>query len=284
MKLTRCFLCGSDDAHVIHKGTRGKDCVDVLQCDSCGLVRLSEVVDDIDNFYENSGMRNKVQQPIEVIRRNTRIDDERRYRFTEKMIENKSILDFGCGAGGFLLRAKKAAKQVYGVELEKAVRDTLVKEGVKCYTSLADIGRVDVITLFHVLEHLEDPLSYLAEFKKHLEPDGYILIEVPNADDALLSLYQNVNFADFTYWSCHLYLYTLATLRRLAKKAGFKVGFIKQIQRYSLANHLYWLSRGKPGGHYTWSFMENSELDQRYGEMLANLGIADTIIAKLEVE
>lgn len=170
-----------------------------------------------------------------------------------------------------------------GVELEKTVRDTLVKEGVECYSSLADIGRVDVITLFHVLEHLEDPLAYLAEFKKHLKPNGYILIEVPNADDALLSLYQSTNFADFTYWSCHLYLYTLTTLRQLAQKAGFKLGFMKQIQRYSLANHLYWLSKGKPGGHYTWSFMEDRELDQRYGEMLANLGIADTIVAKLIV-
>ena len=50
MKLTRCFLCGSEDVHIIHRGTRGESSVDVLQCDFCGLVRLSEVVDDIDTF------------------------------------------------------------------------------------------------------------------------------------------------------------------------------------------------------------------------------------------
>ena len=54
---------------------------------------------------------------------------------------------------------------------------------------------------------------------------------------------------------------------------------MRQIQRYSLANHMYWLSKGQPGGHYKWAFLEDSETDNTYGNMLARLGIADTIIA-----
>jgi len=59
-----------------------------------------------------------------------------------------------------------------------------------------------------------------------------------------------------TYWKCHIYLYTMDTLRLLATKAGLQVKFMRQVQRYPLENHLYWLSQGKPGGHFKWSFME----------------------------
>ena len=57
-----------------------------------------------------------------------------------------------------------------------------------------------------------------------------------------------------------------------------------QVQRYSLANHLYWLCNGRPGGHYEWSFLEDEELNARYGDCLAKFGIADTIVAAFEME
>ncbi len=56
---------------------------------------------------------------------------------------------------------------------------------------------------------------------------------------------------------------------------------MRQVQRYPLENHLYWLSQGKPGGHFRWSFMESDALNRQYGAMLANLGVADTIICGL---
>ncbi len=119
------------------------------------------------------------------------------------------------------------------------------------------------------------------KFKQHLNKDGLILVEVPNADDALLSLYNSDSFADFTYWHCHVYLYNNETLKRLVKKAGLRVKFIQQIQRYTLSNHLYWLSNGKPGGHQKWAFMKDAQMDKQYGDLLAKLGIADTIMAAL---
>lgn len=105
---------------------------------------------------------------------------------------------------------------------------------------------------------------------------------MPNANDALLNLYKNRAFADFTYWQCHLFLYNNHTLRLLADRCGMKVRFIKQTQRYPLSNHLYWLANNKPGGHYKWSFLETESMDRQYGDMLANLGMADTVIAVFE--
>lgn len=280
MKLDTCFLCKSDEYITLHKGTRGgHNDIDVLQCAKCGLVRLSESMDDSMSFYENSGMRKCAGELIGDLRISTRKDDERRYLFAENMIEGKALLDFGCGDGGFLLRAKEIAKYVEGVELEAEIRRQINEEGIVCKKSLADTGKFDVITAFHVLEHLENPLTYLAEMKKHLVPSGMLLLEVPNADDALLKLYQSSAFADFTYWHCHVYLYTNATLAELAKQAGFKVVFIEQVQRYPLANHLHWLAKGKPGGHHVWTYLQDDALDKAYGDKLAGLGMADTIIA-----
>ena len=283
MELRKCYLCGSESAQTIHKGTRGRDEIDVLRCDECGLVRLSEGIDDIEEFYSKSGMRDNLVESIENARRLTRIDDSRRFMMTEKIIDGRSVLDFGCGDGGYLIRAKSIAKQVAGIEMEDAMRESLLADGVDCHKSLAEVGIFDVITMFHVLEHLEDPLPCLTELKSHLRQGGKLVIETPNSEDALLSLYGCEAFADFTYWHCHVYLYNTATLALLAKKAGWKVQYSSQVQRYLLANHLYWLAKHKPAGHVHWNFLEDIEIDGNYGKLLARLGIADTLFSVWEM-
>lgn len=284
MELRKCYLCGSESAPIIHKGTRGgHDEIDVLRCDECGLVRLSESIDEVDEFYSKSGMRDNRIESIEKARKLTRTDDKRRFIMTEKLLDDKSVLDFGCGDGGYLIRAKSIAKQVAGIEMEDAMRESLVAEGVECHKSLSEVGKFDVITMFHVLEHLVDPILYLAELKSHLKQGGKLVIETPNSEDALLSLYGCEAFADFTYWNCHVYLYNTATLSLLAKKVGWKVLYSSQVQRYSLANHLYWLAKHKPAGHIQWNFMEDSDVDGSYGKLLARLGIADTLFTVWEM-
>ena len=77
--------------------------------------------------------------------------------------------------------------------------------------------KCDVITLFHVLEHLHDPRETLVSLKSHLQPQEKILIEVPNTDESLLKLYKNKGFVEF-YWSCHLYVFTVKTLEKAPKR------------------------------------------------------------------
>ena len=187
-------------------------------------------MDEPDAFYRNSGMRDGLAEDLEKLRLETKDDDERRFRFTEKMITNKRVLDFGCGDGGYLLRAKAVASEAVGVELEKSVREALRAEGVTCYEKIKEVGEIDVVTMFHVLEHLPEPVGMLQEIMEHVSREGMLIVEVPNADDALLSLYRCEAFADFTYWKCHIYLYTMDTLRLLAKKTGLHVKFMRQVQ------------------------------------------------------
>ncbi|RXJ96280.1 methyltransferase, partial [Arcobacter sp. CECT 8989] len=105
-----------------------------------------------------------------------------------------------------------------------------------------------------------------------------------NANDALLTIYKNLPFSEFTYWSCHLFLYTEHTLKILAKQCGLNVDFIKYIQRYPLSNHLYWLSNGKPGGDKEWgSFIDSTELTNAYEAQLSSIGATDTIICQFSI-
>ena len=284
----KCYLCGSDEFTIVHHGVRGAKDIDVLKCQNCGLVRLSKFISNTDEFYADSGMRDGQITTIKEIRAEANADDHRRFEMTKENLVNKKVLDFGCGAGGYLHKAKKVAKEVSGVELEQAMREELIKEGIICFPDIkeaaAKLDRVDIITLWHVLEHLEDPISMLKQLKEKLELNGKIYIEVPNADDALLSLYENKNFADFTYWRCHLYLYTNKTLREVIEKAGLRVSFVTQIQRYPLSNTLYWLAKGKPGGHVKWSSLNDETLRHCWENKLAGLGIADTIVAIAEMQ
>ena len=141
-------------------------------------------------------------------------------------------------------------------------------------------GKVDIITMWHVIEHLEDPIGLLKKLKGLLKPNGKIIIETPNAEDALLSQYKCDAFADFTYWECHLYLFTNATIRTVIENAGLRMIAQKQIQRYPLANHLYWLTNGKPGGHKEWGIMNEAEVNNAYAKLLASMGCADTLIVE----
>lgn len=217
--------------------------------------------------------------------RETVKDDDRRFHTFQSFITNKTILDFGCGNGGFLSRAAKVAAMAVGIEPERRLKPYFQKEQLLIYSNLDEVDQsFDVITLFHVLEHLPDPVNVLKQIAGKLKPGGWIIIEVPNADDALLTLYENGDFAQFTYWSCHLFLFKVNTLSLLAKKAGLKTNYIKQIQRYPLSDHLYWLAKNKPGGHVQWSFLDSKELHEAYEKQLGLIGHSDTLIASFGVD
>ena len=160
---------------------------------------------------------------------------------------------------------------------------TQITHGCAVTANYIDIyrKRFDVITAFHVLEHLRDPLVVLRGLGDHLAARGRLVVEVPNADDAMLTIYQCPAFMKF-YYVGHLYLFNVHTLRLLAQRAGFEVDFIRGVQRWPLSNTLYWLSRGEPGGHQHWGrFLDNELLQRAYADTLAACGATDTLIAQL---
>lgn len=277
-----CYICESS-THSLRKG-KVRDCqkLQILQCDNCGLVFLSSFDHIAPGFYETSGMHGSYPQSIEEWLKETERDDQRRFEMVKAMLPNISLLDFGCGAGGFLLRARNLTKVATGVELEIRVRDHWAKE-IKIVQSIEGlVEKYDLITAFHVVEHHPEPRNLLTSLAGILKPNGRLIVEVPSANDALLSLYDCDAFQKFTYWSQHLFSFSSHSLEILARQSGLRVVAMQYYQRYSLANHLYWLANGKPGGHQHWAFLETPQLMSAYSNTLAAIGKTDTLIAHLE--
>jgi len=282
-----CYLCGSDQATKRNGKVRDSDDIDILECDDCGLVYLSKQDHLDEQHYENSGMHDGEAPDVESWLKETQNDDERRYQFLKEKITNRTVLDFGCGVGGFLDLAKQSASCIDGIELERALQSSFKQRGLQVFSQLKEaMGSEhtwDVVTAFHVVEHLSDPMGTIKDLSTLLSRGGEMIIEVPSSDDALLTLYKNAGFQEFTYWSQHLYLFNASTMKFLIKKAGLKLNWIKHVQRYPLSNHLYWLSKGKPGGHKQWAFLDDQQLNQNYEQQLAALGLTDTIVAGISV-
>ncbi len=282
--MNACYLCGGKSFMKRPGKVRDKLDLDILECESCGLVFLSSFDHIGSGFYENSQMDGK-DSSIQNWARETVNDDQRRFKTLQPLITNKTILDFGCGNGGFLEKAGQVTAKAVGMELEERLKLYFISKKLEVYSNLEEIlDFFDIITLFHVLEHLPDPLKVLQQLKANLNPGGCIIVETPNAEDALLTLYKNSPFAYFTYWSCHLFLFNSVSLAKLAKKAGLKINSIQQIQRYPLSTHLYWLANGKSGGHARWNFLNSQELADAYEKQLGLMGRCDTLLAYLGVD
>jgi len=284
MNKLSCYLCGSSDSYSRPGKVRDNDEVVVLECKNCGLVFLDQHQHINADHYQNSGIH--AEEPnYDKWLNDCKRDDTRRLTFLKDKITNKSILDFGCGVGGFLELASDHCRTSYGLELETGLQEHFSQRNLKVFKTfekLLDSGlKFDVITAFHVVEHLKDPAQTLSDLSNLLNEGGEIIVEVPSPSDALLTLYNSVPFQNFTYWSQHLFLFNTDTFKKLSRKASLVTNFVKNIQRHPLSNHLYWLSQGKPGGHKKWNFLDSDELTSAYEASLAALGLTDTIIGSL---
>ena len=95
-------------------------------------------------------------------------------------------LDVGCGSGGALGVARALGWEVTGVEVDEAAAEKATR-----FTAEIHVGdmlsapfaarRFDVVTAFHVLEHVPDPVAVLRRMLRWLTPDGLLIVEVPNA-------------------------------------------------------------------------------------------------------
>lgn len=277
-----CYLCNHSSFRVRKGAVRDNPALQIQECVGCGLVTLSSIHHIQTGHYEDSGMHGDDLPSMAHWLRETEHDDLRRFDMLKSAIVNCKLLDFGCGAAGFVRKAQSLAAEVAGVEPERRVREYF-GDTITIYGDLEDAGRgYDLITAFHVIEHLPDPREMLRNLAARLKDRGRLVVEVPSAEDALLTLYDSEAFQSFTYWSQHLFLFNAETLRILAAQAGLRVVSIQQLQRYPLSNHLHWLSRNKPGGHQKWSFLDTPALNAAYAASLAAAGKCDTLVAYFE--
>jgi len=239
-----------------HKGqVRDFSKIGVVQCAECKLVtHAKDLSGDVN--YESGSMHNWASRKVD------------------------SILDFGCGSGG-MLSALANSFSVFGIEPDSVARDTAIHLGHEVFESaeiaLANKVQVDMVTLFHVVEHFYEPSTELNRILELLRPGGIIVIETPNSMDALLSKYESEEFSNFTYWSHHPMLHSHRSLEKLVERCGYKIVENSGVQRYDLNNHLYWLSHGRPGGHEVWKDFSPIQTNEVYAKHLIGQELSDTL-------
>jgi 2-polyprenyl-3-methyl-5-hydroxy-6-metoxy-1,4-benzoquinol methylase len=211
-------------------------------------------------------------------------NDNRRAVQFNKILKNKDILDFGC-SWGFFLKKVKNYKSLSGVELRKECIN-FIKNNIKKINISDNVNsfdrKFDIITMFHVLEHVPYQVETLKILKSKLKNKGKIIIEVPHAEDFLILQEELKEFKNFTFWSEHLILHTYKSLKSILLKAGFKNINIQYYQRYNFSNHLGWFLKRKPGGHNFYREIVSDKLNSSYCENLKKLGQTDTLIAIAE--
>lgn len=93
-----------------------------------------------------------------------------------------NLLDIGAGTGDFLLTAKQNGWETIGVEPSEKAKGIAIGKGIKFSDSTQDLEShsFDVITMWHVLEHVPNLEIQIKELKRLVKPNGTIIIAVPN--------------------------------------------------------------------------------------------------------
>lgn len=289
-KMRNCPLNISDDAcNIITRSGSVRDFpeVGVLECISCGVTFHEENLEHIVDYPRGTMNLNLIEEAEKTFQPNE--DDSRRGSYIRGNFPPKKngvtkILDFGSGYGN-LIGELKSDYEILGVEIDVSARKFCESQGFEMYESLdkaeATNKKFDIITMIHVIEHLCDPVSILKRLATLLSDGGRIIIETPNSDDALLIFYNCEPFQNWTYWSHHPILFNSKGLANVLKKANMHFVSTESVQRYNLANHLYWLSNGKPGGHDVWRDLATDEMNSEYRKVLFSRNQNDTLFVQV---
>ena len=128
------------------------------------------------------------------------------------------LLDIGTGTGDFLSQAKQNGWQIIGVEPNERAKKIALKKGVSYIDSTSQLEdhSVDVVTMWHVLEHVPDVNAQIKELKRLLKPTGTIVVAVPNFNSFDAKHYQE-------FWAAydvprHLWHFSRLSIEKLFER------------------------------------------------------------------
>ena len=137
------------------------------------------------------------------------------------------ILDIGAGTGDFLLEAKNQNWDILGIEPNDKAKGIAIGKGIKFGDTIEKLesNSFDVITMWHVLEHVPDVEHQLAELKRLLKPSGTIIIAVPNFKSYDAKYYKE-------FWAAydvprHLWHFSKTAIEKLFDKQNMNLEDIK---------------------------------------------------------
>ena len=160
----KCTLCGCCE-YIQREGcARDNTSLVPFECKNCGLVALSSIDHINDSFYADGHMYDFKACDPELELMQSEEDSQRRIEQFGSYFKGKNVLDIGCGAGAFLLKAHTQASQVIGVEPNLTFKKHFEEKQLQVYEKINQVPKSfspQVITLFHVLEHISNQIEFL---------------------------------------------------------------------------------------------------------------------------
>jgi len=232
--ISQCIVCGSTQYSpflTCKDYTVSKENFAIVSCNDCGFKFTNPRPDDavLGNYYKaeeyishtntKKGLVNKLYHLVRTRTLKKKLNLVRSY------VSRGTILDYGCGTGMFLNVCKKAGWEAYGMEPDDEARKIASEANLNLFSDKARINtyitdkKFNVITLWHVLEHVTDMEDTLSFFKSRLDKNGVLIIAVPNHVSFDASHYGE-------YWAAydvprHLHHFEKKTITQLVEKKGF---------------------------------------------------------------
>ncbi|MBI2272005.1 MAG: methyltransferase domain-containing protein [Bacteroidetes bacterium] len=218
--------------------TQSKKEFTIVQCKSCGFKFTNPRPDttEIGSYYKSEEYISHSDTTKGLINRLYHL--VRKYTLAKKLQlvvrlcgspsakDQKSLLDIGCGTGAFLKICNDAGFKCIGIEPDVDARKLAInnyKLDVRSESELntLQIESFDIITMWHVLEHVHDLNGRIIKIKDLLKPGGWAIIAVPNCN-SLDAKHYGKEWAAYDV-PRHLYHFTPKDINELFKKYGMKV-------------------------------------------------------------
>lgn len=143
------------------------------------LENLPKYYESEDYISHTDGKRSLFEKMYHLVKRNA---IRSKVNLISKYSSKGKVLDIGAGTGDFLVEAKIKGWDVLGFEPNTQAKALAEKKGINFIETIAELpdASFDVITMWHVLEHVPDLYWQLDQLKRICKPNGIIIIAVPN--------------------------------------------------------------------------------------------------------
>lgn len=238
--LKNCPICNSveyDQFLTCIDHTQSKKEFTIVQCKSCGFkfTNPRPNTTEIGSYYKaeeyishsdtTKGLMNRLYHLVRKYTLVKKLQLVARLCGIPSEKDPKSLLDIGCGTGAFLKTCYDAGFKCIGIEPDADARSFAInnKLDVRSENELntLQIESFDMISMWHVLEHVHDLNGRIIKIKELLKPNGWAIVAVPNCNSMDAKHYGNE-------WAAydvprHLYHFTPKDINELFKKYGMKV-------------------------------------------------------------
>ena len=204
-----------------------------IKCDICNTISIDPMINNagLNIIYSRNGIyslyrKNFVEKKSKKFLRENVINQRKVDQVLSLFSTTKfSLVDFGCGNGGFLhLLKKNGIKNLVGID--KKFDNNCSENGIFFSNSLdAYEKKFDCITMWGVLEHVNNPLALLKYIAKFIKKNGFLVMEFPSSDSMLMSYIMQHKYDAPRYLEKgrHLFFFGKKFIEILEKKINFKI-------------------------------------------------------------